>query len=70
MAWQSVASAQDKAVWDGGSGFPGIGRLLTDDQRKSLQQIMESERGQIRPLEEKMRASRQALLDQIAEWEF
>lgn len=61
-----AASAQDKGYGMGDRVFPAIGRLLTDDQRKSLQQILESERGQIRPLEEKIRASRQALLGQIA----
>ncbi len=61
-----TASAQDKGYGMGDRVFPALGRLLTDDQRKSLQQIMESERGQIRPLEEKIRASRQALLGQIA----
>ena len=59
------ASAQDKGYGMGDRVFPAIARLLTDDQRKSLQQILESERGKIRPLEEKIRTSRQALLGQI-----
>jgi Spy/CpxP family protein refolding chaperone len=64
------ASAQDKGYGMGERMFPAIGRLLTDDQRKSFQQIIESERGQIRPLEEKMRTSRQALLAQITDGNF
>ena len=46
--------------------FPALNRVLTDDQRKSFRTAIESQSEKIQPLEEKMRASRKALLDEIA----
>jgi Spy/CpxP family protein refolding chaperone len=43
--------------------FPALSRVLTDDQRQSLRGILERQRGRLLPLEEKLRTSRQALLD-------
>ncbi|HEV2453094.1 MAG TPA: periplasmic heavy metal sensor [Verrucomicrobiae bacterium] len=46
--------------------FPMVGRVLTANQRQSLLQILAADRAQIRPLEEKLRTSRLAMLNQIA----
>jgi Spy/CpxP family protein refolding chaperone len=63
IAFTAVASAQQNQGYGMGERvFPLINRILTDDQRQSLQQIIVSQRDQIRPLEEKIRDSRQALL--------
>jgi Spy/CpxP family protein refolding chaperone len=45
--------------------FPMLGRVLTEEQRKSLGHVMEAQRDQILPLAEKIRASREALLKEI-----
>lgn len=50
--------------------FPMLGRLLTDDQRLSLLRNMDSQRDQIQPLQEKIRSSRAALLNQIVSGKF
>jgi Spy/CpxP family protein refolding chaperone len=50
--------------------FPMLGRLLTDDQRLSLLRNMDSQRDQIQPLQEKIRSSRAALLNQIISGKF
>src|SRR5215469_17374223 len=50
--------------------FPMLGRLLTDDQRLSLVRNMDSQRDQIQPLQEKIRSSRAALLNQIVSGKF
>jgi Spy/CpxP family protein refolding chaperone len=65
----ATASAQQNGG-GGGAGmgerfFPAIGRVLTDDQRQSLRQIVIAERAQLQPLERQLRTSRQALLDEI-----
>jgi Spy/CpxP family protein refolding chaperone len=66
-----VASAQqDPASGLANRLFPAIGRVLTDDQRESLRQIMVSERAQLLPLEQRMRTSRQALINQIVGGDF
>jgi Spy/CpxP family protein refolding chaperone len=67
----TFASAQQ----NGGNGitdrfFPALGRLLTDDQRQSLRDLMVSQRDQLQPLEREMRTSRQALLTQITSGQF
>src|SRR5215472_756517 len=64
------ASAQNQGYGMGERAFPLINRILTDDQRQSLQQMIVSQREQIRPLEEKMRSSREALLNQITSGNF
>lgn len=67
----NVASAQRDPANDVADRlFPAIGRVLTDDQRQSLGQIMLSERAQLLPLEQQMRASRQALISQIVGGDF
>lgn len=43
--------------------FPALNRQLTEEQRQSLRTALESQRDKIPPLEEKLRASRRALLD-------
>ena len=50
--------------------FPALGRTLTDEQRQSLRDIMMAQRDQLRPLEQQLRSSRQALLNQIAGGKF
>jgi len=63
----AVASAQQNPPPGPAEGFfPMLGRVLTADQRHSLRQIMESQRSQIQPLEQKIQASHRALLQQIA----
>lgn len=67
----AAASAQQ----NGGAGmgerfFPAIGRVLTDDQRQSLRQIIIAERAQLQPLEKELRSSRQAILGQIGSGTF
>jgi Spy/CpxP family protein refolding chaperone len=67
----SLAPAQQ----NGGNGitdrfFPALGRLLTDDQRQSLRDLMVSQRDQLQPLERQIRTSRQALLNQITSGQF
>jgi Spy/CpxP family protein refolding chaperone len=66
----TAPAQQSQGYGMGDRVFPLLSHLLTAAQRQSLQQIMESQRGQIRPLEEKIRASRQALLDQITAGKF
>ena len=43
--------------------FPKLGDMLTDEQRDSLRNAVVAQRDAIRPLQEKLRAARQALLD-------
>lgn len=50
--------------------FPALGRVLTDAQRKSFHAALASQFQKIPPLEEKMRSSRLALLDEIAGGKF
>jgi Spy/CpxP family protein refolding chaperone len=66
----AAMAQQDPQNSAGERFFPMIGRLLTAPQRQSLFQILASERGQIRPLEEKIHASRLAMLNQISAEEF
>ncbi len=66
----TAASAQQNAGGMGERLFPMMGRVLTDQQRQSLQQILESQRPQIRPLVEQLQASRQAMLNQIVSSHF
>lgn len=46
--------------------FPALNRVLTNGQRKSYRAVLETQFAKIQPLEEKMRNSRKALLDEIA----
>jgi Spy/CpxP family protein refolding chaperone len=50
--------------------FPALNRVLTDDQRKSFRAAIAPQFGKIQPLEEKTRASRKTLLDEIASGNF
>ena len=43
--------------------FPALNRVLTDEQRQSLRAALEPQRDKMPALEEKVRASRRALLD-------
>jgi Spy/CpxP family protein refolding chaperone len=47
----------------GGRFFPALNRVLTDEQRQSLRAALEPQRDKMPALEEKVRASRRALLD-------
>jgi uncharacterized membrane protein len=53
-----------------GRFFPALNRVLTDEQRLSLRTALESQREKMTPLEEKVRASRRALLDAAAGGKF
>jgi Spy/CpxP family protein refolding chaperone len=67
----TMASAQQNppnAIGD--RFFPALSRVLTDDQRNSLRQMMIAQRAQFAPLEQELRTSRQAMLDQIASGKF
>lgn len=67
----AAASAQQgPANSIGDRFFPALGRVLTDDQRQSLQQIILAQRDQMRPLEQQLRAARQGLLGQITGGQF
>jgi Spy/CpxP family protein refolding chaperone len=50
--------------------FPALNRVLTDEQRSSLRAALEPQRDKMQPLEEKLRVSRKALLDEIASGKF
>ena len=50
--------------------FPALGRVLTDDQRQSLRQIVLAQREQMQPLEQQLRAARQNMLGQISGGQF
>jgi len=66
-----TASAQQAPVNTiGDRFFPALGRVLTDDQRQSLRQIILARRDQMRPLEQQLRAARLGLLGQIAGGQF
>ena len=57
----TMASAQqgpfNPANAAGDRFFPALGRVLTDDQRQSLRQIVLAQRGQMQPLEQQLRAA-------------
>lgn len=59
------APAQQSANGVGERLFPMVAHVLTAEQRQSLQQILESQRAQIRPLVEKLQATRQAMVNQV-----
>lgn len=50
--------------------FPMLARLLTDQQRLSLMRSVDAERDQIQPLQQTIRLSRAALLNQIVTGKF
>jgi Spy/CpxP family protein refolding chaperone len=63
-----IAPAQNQpqrppALAGAGRFFPALNQVLTDEQRQSLRAALESQRDKMPPLEEKVRASRRALLD-------
>ena len=64
----AVAPAQNQpqrpqAFAAGARFFPALNRVLTEEQRQSLRAALESQRDKMPALEEKVRASRRALLD-------
>jgi Spy/CpxP family protein refolding chaperone len=64
---QAQTPGQRQQNFDGGDRFfPALNRVLTDGQRQSFRVALEAQADKIRPLEEKMRASRKVLLDEIA----
>jgi Spy/CpxP family protein refolding chaperone len=65
-----AASAQDAQYGVGDRFFIGLGRVLTAEQRQSLMQIVGADHAQIHPLQEKIRASRLELLNQITSGNF
>lgn len=68
---QAQTSGQRQQVIGAGDRlFPALSRVLAEDQRKSFRTVLESEFEKIQPLEEKMRASRKALLNEIASGKF
>ena len=62
--------AQQNAAGLGERLFPRVGHVLTTEQRQSFQQILEAQGAQIRPLVEKLQASRQAMLNQAVSGNF
>ena len=50
--------------------FPALNRVLTDEQRQPLRAALEPQRDKLPPLEEKMLASRRALLDAAVSGKF
>lgn len=62
---------QRPPVFGGGDRFfPALTRVLTDAQRKSFRALLALQSEKIPPLEEKILASRRALLDEIAGGKF
>jgi Spy/CpxP family protein refolding chaperone len=61
----STRAQQNNAYGVGERLFPMVSRVLTTQQRQSLQQIIEGQRDQIRPLVDKLQTSRQAMLNQV-----
>ncbi|MGO8765148.1 MAG: Spy/CpxP family protein refolding chaperone [Limisphaerales bacterium] len=72
LGWVVTMPAQNQPSRQnaGDRYFPEIGRLLTDEQRASLQTALGPQLGQIQSLAKQMRASRQALLDEITSGKF
>jgi Spy/CpxP family protein refolding chaperone len=70
LAQQNGANAQNGVAAMGERFFPQLGRVLTDEQRQSFRQIVTAQFGQMRPLEQQLRSSRQALLNQITGGQF
>jgi len=70
--WVTVVSAQNKGARQnpGDRFFPGLARVLTDAQRESMRTALKAEYSQIQPLEQTLRSSRQALLDEITSGNF
>ncbi len=54
----------------GGLFFPALNRVLTEAQRESLRAALASQRDQMTPLEEKLRAARRALIYAAASGKF
>ena len=71
----AIAPAQNQpqrpqAFAAGGRFFPALNRVLTDEQRQSLRAALEPQRDKMPLLEEKVRASRRALLDAAVSGKF
>jgi uncharacterized membrane protein len=68
---QAQTPAQRQQGFGAGDRFsPALNRVLTDDQRKAFHTAIDSQSEKIRPLEQKMRESRHAMLDEIASGQF
>jgi len=68
---QAQTPGQRQQGFGGGDRFfPALNRVLTDEQRQSFRTAIGSQSEKIQPLEEKMRASRKILLDEIAGGKF
>jgi Spy/CpxP family protein refolding chaperone len=68
---QAQAQGQRQQALGGGERFfPALNRVLTDEQRKSFLTAIDPQSEKIRPLEQKMRESRRAMLDEIARGNF
>jgi Spy/CpxP family protein refolding chaperone len=71
VAWTILASAQNGVRLNAGDRlFPGLTQVLTDAQRESLRAALKLQYGQMQPLAEQMRVSRQALLSEITDGSF
>ncbi|HUB87778.1 MAG TPA: periplasmic heavy metal sensor [Verrucomicrobiae bacterium] len=71
MSAPAQTPAQRTAAFAGGERFfPALDRVLTDAQRKSFHTALLSQADKIPPLEQKILASRRALLDEIAGGKF
>lgn len=70
VAQAQTPGQRQQAIGGGERFFPALNRVLTDDQRNSFRAAIVPQLGKIQPLEEKMRASRRALLDEIAGGQF
>jgi len=72
MSLEIIASAQQQAQANaiGDRFFPALGRVLTDAQRQSLRQIVLTQREEMLPLEQQLRAAREGLLNQVADGQF
>jgi Spy/CpxP family protein refolding chaperone len=66
----AASAQQNPANAIGDRFFPALGRILTDNQRDSLRQMMISQRAQFAPLDQQLRASRQAMLNLAASGKF
>jgi len=59
---QGVPPGGQQGGFRGGQGLPMMEQVLTDDQRDSLRQVMESQRETMRAHQEKIRVARKAMM--------
>jgi Spy/CpxP family protein refolding chaperone len=70
FAQAQTPGQRQQALGGGERFFPALNRVLTDEQRGSFRAAIVPQLEKIRTLEEKMRAARTALLDEIAGGKF